>query len=108
MTAHECKELGIIDEVVPEPQRGAHTDPVSASEELLRTITRHLADLTKISSKKLVKHRHSKFRNMGEYTSHSQAAVRREVSLLQHIVLKGANGKKTRSKKKNKEEVPET
>ncbi len=107
LTAHECKELGIIDEVVPEPQGGAHTDPASASEELLRTITRHLVDLTKISSKNLVKHRHSKFRNMGEYTSHSQAAVRREVSLLQHIVLKGANGKKTKSKKKNKEEVPE-
>jgi hypothetical protein len=45
---------------------------------------------------------------MGEYTTHSQAAVRREVSLLQHIVLKGPRGKKGKGNKKASEELSET
>jgi hypothetical protein len=47
---------------------------------------------------------------MGEYTSHSKEAVRREVSLLQHIVLKEPVEKRGKSKKKsrgnNQEAVP--
>ena len=100
LTAQDCRELGIIDEIVSEPEGGAHTDPQESAQELQQTISRQLAGLAKVSSRKLVKARYLKFRNMGEYTSHSQAAVRREVSLLQHIVVKGSGGKKTKSRAK--------
>jgi hypothetical protein len=96
----DCKELGIIDEIVPEPEGGAHTDPEAAAQELGLAIVRQLAGLAKTNPKKLVKTRYEKFRNMGEYTSHSKEAVRREVSLLQHIVLKKPVEKKGKSKKK--------
>jgi len=106
LTAQDCKELGIVDEIVGEPEKGAHTNPQEAAQELQQAIVRQLAELTKTSPGKLVKNRYKKFRNMGEYTSHSQAAVRREVSLLQHIVLKGPPEKKAKSRRRAKEEVP--
>ena len=105
LTALDCKELGIVDEIVPEPEGGAHTDVKEAALELQLAIVRQLAALSKVSAKKLAKNRYSKFRNMGEYTSHSQAAMRREVSLLQHIVVKDEGRKKGRSRRKAKEEV---
>ena len=98
LTAHECEELGIIDEVVPEPPGGAHNDPAAAADELQMAITRQLTSLAKISAKNLVRDRYKKFRNMGEYTPHAQAAVRREVSLLQHIVLKSPKRQKAKAR----------
>ena len=112
LSALDCKELGIIDEIVAEPEGGAHTDPEAAAQELGLAIVRQLAGLAKTSPKKLVKTRYEKFRNMGEYTSHSKEAVRREVSLLQHIVLREPTEKKRKSKKKSRgnksEAVPMT
>ena len=107
LTAHDCKELGIIDEVVREPEGGAHNNLHEAAQEIQLALARQFAALGKISSKKLVKNRYKKFRNMGEYTSHSKAAVRREVSLLEHIVLKEQADKKGKSKKKAEEELIE-
>ncbi len=98
LTAHDCKELGIIDDIVPEPEDGAHSDPGEAARYLRLVLTSKLAKLAKASSKKLVQKRYKKFRRMGEYSRHSQAAIRREVSLMEHIVLKeppdGGNGKR--------------
>ena len=107
LTAQDCKDLGIVDEIVPEPLEGAHTDPWKSAQAIQAAVSRQLAPLTKLSSKKLLKNRYSKFRNMGEYTSHSQAAVRREVSLLQHIVIKDQPRKGRGARKKPKEEVVE-
>ncbi len=107
LTAQDCKELGIIDEVVAEPEGGAHNSPQEAAQELQLALARQFAALAKVSSKKLVKNRYKKFRNMGEYTSHSKAAVRREVSLLEHIVLKDQPGKKAKAGRRVEEEVTE-
>ncbi|MCE2463932.1 MAG: acetyl-CoA carboxylase carboxyl transferase subunit beta [Dehalococcoidia bacterium] len=107
LTAHDCKELGIIDEVVREPEGGAHNNLHEAALELQLALARQFAALGRISSKKLVKNRYKKFRNMGEYTSHSKAAVRREVSLLEHIVLKDQADKKGKPRKKAEEELAE-
>jgi acetyl-CoA carboxylase carboxyl transferase subunit beta len=104
LTAHECRELGIIDEIVPEPEGGAHNDPDEASRELQLAILSRLAALAKTSTKKLVENRYKKFRNMGEYSSHSQAAMRREVSLLKHIVVKPEK-EPSRERKKQKQPV---
>ncbi len=93
LTSQDCKELGIIDKVVLEPEGGAQVNPQEAASYLASAISAELAELTKTSPKKLVKARHEKFRRMGEYSSYSQAAVRREISLLQHIVLKEPKGR---------------
>ena len=93
LIAHECKALGIIDEIVSEPEGGAHVDPQEASHRLGTAIRRRLSALEKMSSKKLVESRYKKFRNMGEGSKYAQAAMRREVSLLQHIVAKPKKGR---------------
>ncbi len=93
LIAQECLALGIIDEIVPEPEGGAHRDPEEAARQLGIAIKRRLAALEKVSSKKLAESRYKKFRNMGEDSKHSQTAMRREVSLLQHIVVKPKGGR---------------
>ena len=85
LTAHDCLELGIADEVVPEPDGGSHVDPHEASAVLQTAILTNLYQLSKMSEGKLLKRRYKKFRRMGEGSGHSQEAMNREVNLLMSI-----------------------
>ena len=85
LTAHDCLELGIADEVVPEPDGGSHVDPHEASAVLQTAILTNLFQLSKMSEGKLLKKRYKKFRRMGEGSGHSQEAMNREVNLLMSI-----------------------
>jgi len=85
LTAHDCLELGIADEVVPEPDRGSHVDPHKASAVLQTAILTNIFQLSKMSEGKLLKRRYKKFRRMGEGSGHSQEAMNREVNLLMSI-----------------------
>jgi len=85
LTAHDCLELGIADEVVPEPDGGSHVDPHEASAVLQTAILTNLFQLSKLSEGKLLKRRYKKFRRMGEGSGHSQEAMNREVNLLMSI-----------------------
>lgn len=66
LTANQLKELGVIDEVVPEPLGGAHRDHAQASENLKTAILAHLSELKKKSIKDLLNSRYEKFRQMGQ------------------------------------------
>ena len=85
LTAHDCLELGIADEVVPEPDGGSHIDPHEASAVLQTAILTNIFQLSKMSEGKLLKRRYKKFRRMGEGSGHSQEAMNREVNLLMSI-----------------------
>ena len=85
LTAHDCLELGIADEVVPEPDGGSHVDPHKASTALQTAILPNLFQLSKMTEGKLLKKRYKKFRRMGEGSGHSQEAMNREVNLLMSI-----------------------
>jgi len=85
LTAHDCLELGIADEVVPEPDKGSHVDPHEASAVLQTAILTNIFQLSKMSEGKLLKRRYKKFRRMGEGSGHSQEAMNREVNLLMSI-----------------------
>ena len=67
LNASELKKLGLIDEVIAEPSGGAHRDPEIAAENLRAAIVRHLDELTKIPTEKLLKQRYEKFRKFGEF-----------------------------------------
>jgi acetyl-CoA carboxylase carboxyl transferase subunit alpha len=67
ITATDLKELGIIDEIVPEPEAGAHTDYEAAARLLDTVLDRQLVMLTNQSVKDLLDARYQKFRNMGQY-----------------------------------------
>ena len=67
ITATDLKELGIIDEIVPEPEAGAHTDYEAAARMLDIVLDRQLVALTNERVKDLLEARYKKFRNMGQY-----------------------------------------
>jgi acetyl-CoA carboxylase carboxyl transferase subunit alpha len=67
ITATDLKELGIIDEIVKEPEGGAHTDFEAAAQFLDEVLDRQLTELTTESVKDLVEARYKKFRQMGQF-----------------------------------------
>ena len=85
LTAGDCQELGIVDQVVAEPVHGSHTNVQEAASALQVSIFKHLAELSKLSQGKLLKRRYRKFRRMGEQSIYSQEAMTLEVELLMGI-----------------------
>ncbi len=67
ITATDLKELGIVDEIVPEPEGGAHTDHEAAARLLDEVLERQLVALTNEPIRALLAARYEKFRKMGQY-----------------------------------------
>lgn len=67
ITAQDLKKLAIIDEIVPEPEGGAHSDPVRAAEILAPYLERALKELQKLKPPQLLDERFKKFRKMGVF-----------------------------------------
>lgn len=68
VTAQDLKRLNLIDEIVPEPVGGAHSNHKEAAELLRAALVRNLEPLSKLSVKDLVAKRYEKFRRMGPFT----------------------------------------
>src|SRR5206468_733438 len=68
LTAEDLLKLGVIDEIVPEPAGGAHSDPDAAGEALGEALRRQLRDLRKIRVEKLLKRREEKYLSLGALT----------------------------------------
>ncbi len=67
ITAPELLELGVIDEILPEPDGGAHADHAAAAATLKERLLENLEDLRKLKPEKLVRRRREKFMKMGQY-----------------------------------------
>ena len=67
ITATDLKELGIIDEIVKEPEGGAHTDLEAAARFLEEVLDRQLIELLNEPVTSLVSARYDKFRKMGQF-----------------------------------------
>jgi len=65
LTAQDLLNLGIIDEVIPEPLGGAHRDREKMAQELKDVITRGLTELKALNKEELLDLRYKKFRKMG-------------------------------------------
>ncbi|MCW3815222.1 acetyl-CoA carboxylase carboxyltransferase subunit alpha [Micromonospora sp. DR5-3] len=65
LTAADLCRLGVVDEVVPEPEPAAHGDPVSAAELLGRAVTANLGPLLDVPPATLVRRRRQRFRRFG-------------------------------------------
>jgi acetyl-CoA carboxylase carboxyl transferase subunit alpha len=69
LTAPNLLKLGIIDEVVPEPLGGAHSDWDKAAALLKGAVQKHLAVLGELEPARLVEERYQKFARMGQFGS---------------------------------------
>jgi len=67
ITAKDNLELGICDEVIPEPPGGAHHDYDAASNLLADVLEKNLAELETMSTQQLLDARYNKFRTMAQY-----------------------------------------
>src|SRR5271165_2382305 len=67
ITAKDLQEMGIVDEIVPEPEGGAHTDYDAAAGYLDEILSRQLIALSHQPLKDLLEARYEKFRKMGLY-----------------------------------------
>ena len=67
ITAQDLKKLGVIDEIVPEPEGGAHADAAATAETLEPVLERLLKELQKLKPAQLTEERYKKFRKMGVF-----------------------------------------
>ena len=65
LTATDLLNLGIIDEIIPEPVGGAHKDSEKAARNIKEVLERNLEELSKIPKDRLLKLRYEKFRKIG-------------------------------------------
>jgi len=61
-------EFGIVDEIILEPQGGAHKDPNSMGMEIKKVLSRRLKELSAFSGEEIIEKRYERFRRIGEYT----------------------------------------
>ncbi|HEV2305329.1 MAG TPA: acetyl-CoA carboxylase carboxyltransferase subunit alpha [Candidatus Acidoferrales bacterium] len=67
ITAPDLLDLKLIDEIVPEPEGGAHNDYDAAGKLLDEALTRALDKISKLPAPDLLNRRYEKFRRMGQY-----------------------------------------
>ncbi len=65
-TAEDLHELGVIDEVLPEPLGGAHRDVGGMARALSQSLARHMNELRATSMEDLLKKRYEKYRSIGQ------------------------------------------
>ena len=69
LTSKDLLAAGLADEIVPEPEGGAHTDPKAAAATLKEYLLRNLSELRTIPAHQLLDRRYDKFRAMGVFGS---------------------------------------
>ena len=67
ITAWDLKKLGLIDEILPEPPSGAHSEPLEAAATLKQALWNHLEELSSMTPQELKELRYRKFRQMGVF-----------------------------------------
>jgi acetyl-CoA carboxylase carboxyl transferase subunit alpha len=67
LTAPDLLSLGVVDEIIPEPPGGAHTDPATTCRRVGDVIERALHELERLSVQDLLAQRYQKFRSLGVF-----------------------------------------
>ncbi|MEB1807771.1 MAG: acetyl-CoA carboxylase carboxyl transferase subunit alpha [Bacillaceae bacterium] len=68
ITAPDLKELGVIDDIIPEVRGGAHRDVKEQAKLIDNIIQKALNEMSSLSREELVEERHKKYKNIGQYT----------------------------------------
>jgi len=74
ITAKDLLKFGLVDEVIPEPLGGAHTDPAATAAQLKSALLRHLAELSKMTTAERLQKRYKKFRSFGHFIEGKKTA----------------------------------
>src|SRR3954468_1080519 len=74
ITAKHLLDLGLVDEIIPEPLGGAHTDHEGTAAPVRGTLLRHLEFLLNLSPGERLKQRYEKFRAFGHFEKKANGA----------------------------------
>jgi acetyl-CoA carboxylase carboxyl transferase subunit alpha len=74
LTAQDLLKLEVVDEIIPEPEGGAHRDYDSVTENLGTALSRNLERISDVPIEELLNRRYKKFRRLGSF-SESEAAT---------------------------------
>ena len=66
ITATDLAELGLVDEVVREPEGGAHQDPAATAVNLRDALLKHLHEVRALPTQERLSNRYAKFRALGK------------------------------------------
>jgi acetyl-CoA carboxylase carboxyl transferase subunit alpha len=64
LTADDLLQLGVVDEIIPEPLGGAHRDPPAMIATVKEYVTRYLDEFANVPIDELLENRYIKFRNI--------------------------------------------
>jgi acetyl-CoA carboxylase carboxyl transferase subunit alpha len=67
ITAKDLLEFGVIEDIIPEPQGGAHRDKAMQAEAIKEALWRHLQELMQMTPDQLREDRYQKFRKVGRF-----------------------------------------
>jgi len=67
ITAKDLLEFGIIEQIIDEPEGGAHRDLVFQAEQVKTAVWEHLQELLQMNKDELIADRYEKFRKIGYY-----------------------------------------
>jgi acetyl-CoA carboxylase carboxyl transferase subunit alpha len=67
ITSWDLKNLGILDQLLPEPVGGAHADPIQAADILKQALVENLAELSRLTPEALQQMRYQKYRKIGVF-----------------------------------------
>jgi len=67
VSADHLEQLGVVNEIIPEPTGGAHNDPAQAASALKYVIQKHLNDLRALSLEQLIETRYERYRHLGVF-----------------------------------------
>jgi acetyl-CoA carboxylase carboxyl transferase subunit alpha len=67
MAARDLYQLGLVDELIPEPLGGAHQDYQAAAQSLKTALLKHLDELAVLGAEELTHQRLQKFRAFGKF-----------------------------------------
>ena len=83
ITAQDLMTLGVIDGVIPEPEGGAHVDPLCMALRVKEALITELQKLQALPIEELLEQRYQKFRGFGEYSLASESGSQDESSTAQ-------------------------
>ena len=72
ITAKDLLDLGLVDELVPEPLGGAHNDLPATAQMLQKCLLKNLEQLLKLPATERLRTRYAKFRAYGHYLEKEQ------------------------------------
>jgi acetyl-CoA carboxylase carboxyl transferase subunit alpha len=67
LTAGDLLRLGIVDEIIPEVEGGAHRDYETTAVSLKKALVKNLKEISGISSQELLEQRYQKYRKIGVF-----------------------------------------